>query len=178
MILLAEFAQADALVVAARQAEREDLTVIDAFTPMPVAELDDFAPKGTSRLQVSMLVSGVVMALVAFGVQTWSAVYDYPINSGGRPLFSWPAFLIAPVEVAILAAALVGFVVCLRLGGLPSLHHRLFDIPEFERASQDHFFLLVAHAKHTKASDEAAAVHRARQALGRFGALTVYEVGR
>jgi hypothetical protein len=177
MILLAEFSQADTLVAAARQAQGEDLTVIDAFTPMPLPELDAFAPAGTSRLQVSMLISGAVMALVAFGVQTWSAVYDYPINSGGRPLFSWPAFLIAPVEVAILAAALVGFVVCLRLGGLPRLHHRLFDIPEFERASQDHFFLLVERPDE-QGADEAAAIHRARQALGRFGALTVYEVGR
>lgn len=177
MILLAEFEKGDALVAAARQAKGEDFSVIDAFTPIPLPELDDFAPGGTSRLQIWMLVSGVIMALVAFGVQTWSAVYDYPINSGGRPLFSWPAFLIAPVEVGILAAALTGFIVCLRLGGLPRLHHRLFDIPEFERASQDHFFLLFARADETKDADEGAAILLARQALGRFGALTVYEVG-
>ena len=73
----------------------------------------------------------------------YSAVIDYPINVGGRPLGSWPAFVPPAVEMAVLGAVLFGVVAMLTGNGLPRLHHPLFEVPEFERASADGFFLLL-----------------------------------
>ena len=176
MMLLAEFRDADTLLDAARGANGGELTILDAFTPMPVPAIDELLPENTSHLRVAMLVCGLAVAAAAFALQWWSAVYDYPINSGGRPLFSWPVFLLFPAEVGMLAAALAGIVAFLYSCGLPRLNHPLFDIPEFERASQDHFFLLVERRERTRLAEESEALVRARQALRHAGALTVYEV--
>ena len=76
-------------------------------------------------------------------MEFWSAVYAYPIDSGGRPLNSWPIFLLVPFEVGVLAAAVAGFAALLVLCGLPRLHHPLFDCDAIERATDDRYFLLV-----------------------------------
>jgi hypothetical protein len=79
-------------------------------------------------------------------MQWYSAVVDYPLNVGGRPLDSWPVFLLVPFEVGMLLAALSGFVAFLWSCGLPRLHDPLFALPSFERATQDRFFLLAEAA--------------------------------
>ena len=95
-----------------------------------------------SRIRYVMLAGGLVVAAFAFSLQWYSAVIDYPINSGGRPLNSWQVFLLVPFEVGVFAAALCGVVAFLWSCGLPRLHHPLFEVPGFERATQDRFFLL------------------------------------
>ena len=75
---------------------------------------------------------------------SWSAIFAYPIDSGGRPLNSWPIFLLAPFEVGVLAAGLAGFAAFLVLCGLPRLNHPLFDWDRIERATDDRYFLLMA----------------------------------
>ena len=119
-----------------------------------------------------MLAGGVIAAAFAFGLQCYSAVIDYPLNSGGRPLFSWQVFLLVPFEVGIFAAALSGVIALLWSCGLPALHHPLFEIPGFERATQDHFFLL-AQAK----LDDGAALDL-RHVLETSGAVVVTELRR
>ena len=71
-------------------------------------------------------------------------IFAYPINSGGRPLNSWPIFLLAPFEVGMLAAGLAGFIAFLVLCGLPRLNDLLFDWNWIERATDDRYFLLMA----------------------------------
>ena len=83
-----------------------------------------------------------MVAAFAFGLQWYSAVIAYPINSGGRPLNSWQVFWLVPFEVGVFAAALCGVIALFWSCGLPRLHHPLFEIPGFERATQDRFFLL------------------------------------
>jgi hypothetical protein len=114
-----------------------------------------------------MAIGGFGMAILAYAMQWYSAVVAYPIDSGGRPLNSWPIFLLVPFEVGILAAAIAGFVTFIVAGGLPRLHHRLFDYPGIERASQDRFFVLVARADDSEADD------RARGFLFRSGAVSI-----
>ena len=70
-----------------------------------------------------------------------SAVINYPYNSGGRPLDAWPAFMLVPFATGILVAAIAGFAAFLIETGLPRLHHPLFAVEGFERASQDRFVL-------------------------------------
>ena len=90
-----------------------------------------------------MLIFAIGVAGFAYGLQFWSAVYAYPIHSGGRPLNSWPIFLLVPFEVGILAAAIAGFAALLVLCGLPRVNHPLFDWDAVERATDDRYFLLV-----------------------------------
>jgi hypothetical protein len=80
-------------------------------------------------------------------MQWYSAVIDYPINSGGRPLNSWPAFLIVPYETTILSAAITGVLGWLWMCGLPKLNHPLFDAPVTLRATQDRYLLVFQNAR-------------------------------
>ncbi len=81
--------------------------------------------------------------LGTFALEWYSAVFDYPINVGGRPTVSWPAFLPPAIEMTLVGAAVFGVIAMLIHSGLPRLHHPLFDVKAFERGSNDRFFLLL-----------------------------------
>jgi hypothetical protein len=81
------------------------------------------------------------MAVAAYALEYYSAVINFPYNSGGRPLDAWPAFMLVPFATGILVAAIAGFAALLLECGLPRLHHALFAVEGFERASQDRFIL-------------------------------------
>lgn len=168
--LIAEFRNPEVLRAALCAVKENGHRPLDAFTPYPVEGLDrdlDIAP---SRIRYAMLAGGLIVAACAFALQWYSAVIDYPLNSGGRPLNSWQVFLLVPFEVGVFAAALSGVVGFLWSCGLPRLHHPLFEIPGFERATQDHFFLLVA------ASETGESINDLRHVLRAAGAVVVTEV--
>jgi hypothetical protein len=168
--LIAEFKDPDALRTALRLIKGSGHHAIDAFTPYALEGLADELDIPASRIRYAMLASGLIVAACAFALQWYSAVIDYPLNSGGRPLNSWQVFLLVPFEVGVFAAALGGVIAFFRSCGLPRLHHPLFEIPGFERATQDHFFLLTAP------KDDADAVRDLRQILEAAGARVVTEV--
>lgn len=168
--LIAEFSNPEALCAALRQVKEGGHHALDAFTPYPVEGLDAELDMRPSRIRYAMLAGGLTVAAFAFALQWYSAVIDYPLNSGGRPLNSWQVFLLVPFEVGVFAAALCGVVAFLRSCGLPRLHYPLFEIPGFERATQDHFFLLVAAKQTNEATGDL------RNALKAAGATVVTEV--
>lgn len=141
IVLIAQFKEGNALLKAARESKDGGRTVLDAFTPFPIEGMAELLGTTSTRLRVVMAIGGLGMAAFAFGLQYYSAVIDYPINSGGRPLNSWPAFMLVPFATGILVAAISGFVALLWETGLPRLHHPLFEIPDFGLASQDRFLL-------------------------------------
>ena len=141
--IVAEFGNPKALVSAARSARQQGFTVADALTPCPAGEIEEALELETSSIRWPMVAAAVGVAALAYGLEVWSAVYAYPINSGGRPLHSWPVFVLVPFEVGILAAAVAGFVALLVLCGLPRLHHPLFDLGPVERATDNRYILLV-----------------------------------
>lgn len=142
-LLLAEFAEAAGLVGAARQAHRAQYRLLDAYTPFPVTGVLELLEHRRSRIRQAMFIGGVAMAASAYGLEYFSAVINYPYNSGGRPLDAWPAFMLVPFATGILVAAICGFVAFLFETGLPSLSDPLFAIDGFERVSQDRFVLAV-----------------------------------
>ena len=119
-----------------------------------------------------MLIAAIGVAAFAYGLEFWSAVYAYPIDSGGRPLDSWPVFLLVPFEVGVLAAAIAGFVALLALCGLPRLHHPVFEWDRIERATDDRYFLLL------EAPDEAREGERLRSLLLDAHALRLEELSQ
>ena len=142
-LVIAEFRDADDLCAAARNIRMRGFDPVDALTPCPVEELDDILRLDKSPIRWPMLIAALAVAAAAYALEFWSAVYAYPIDSGGRPLNSWPIFLLVPFEVGVLAAAVAGFAALLVLCGLPRLHHPLFDSDAIERATDDRYFLLV-----------------------------------
>lgn len=111
---------------------------------MPYAA--DILGEGEGRrgiLPATILV-GLAGAVGLFALTAWSAMLAYPINEGGRPLWSWPAFIPAPVEFGALAAAVGGVATLFRNARLTRLHHAAFEFGEVARASQDAFVLAIA----------------------------------
>ena len=140
-LLLAEFADSTRFAEAARRARGEHYRLVDAFMPFPVEGIHELLEQRKSHIRVAMFIGGVAMAAAAYGLEYYSAVIDYPYNSGGRPLDAWPAFMLVPFAIGILVAAIAGFATLLVECGLPRLHHALFAVEGFERASQDRFIL-------------------------------------
>jgi hypothetical protein len=167
--LLAEFETPERLIEAARRIARAGHRPLDALTPFALPALAEVFPSERSHIRWAMLIAGSAMAAVAYSIQWFSAVVDYPLDVGGRALNSWPVFLLVPFEVALLAAAVAGFATLLRESGLPRLHDAVFAVRDVERASQDRFFLL-AQPK------EAAEPNELRHSLEQLGAVSVSTV--
>jgi len=169
-LLVADFDDAGTLVQAARWAKSAGYPLADAFSPFPLDGMPEILGETSTRLRVWMFVGGLAVAALAYGTEYWSAVYDFPIDSGGRPLHSWPAFVLFPFAIGIFGAALTGFIGLLATCGLPRLHHPLFDINGFERGTQDRF-MLALHAPAID-SDKRTTVAWLKQA----GAANVWEL--
>lgn len=142
--LLAEFPSAQALLDAILRAKSAGYSALDAFTPYPVEEVcEEIENHKKSKVPLLVLIGGFTGAVTAMALQYWTAAVDYPLNVGGRPLFSWPAFIPVTFEVTILFAAFSAVIGMLVLNGLPKPYHPVFNVEAFERALQDRYFLLI-----------------------------------
>ena len=139
--LMAELASADALVGAARRAREAGYEGVEAYSPFPVEGLEDALALPPSRVPLATLLGGLAGGIGGFFLQWYSAVIDYPINSGGRPLDSWPEFIPVMFEMTVLGAAFMAVVAMLWGNGLPRLRHPVFEVPVFELATRNRFFL-------------------------------------
>jgi hypothetical protein len=167
--VLAEFASVEELVVAARATSDAGYRAVDAFTPFPVEKLHEAIGFHGTRLPWIVFAGGVAGALTGFGLQVYAGL-DYVQNIGGRPLNSWPAFIPITFELTVLGAALAAVFGLLALNGLPTPYHPLFNIPRFELASRDRFFLVI------KSKDSRFEAAGARRFLEGLSASGVWEV--
>ena len=141
--IIAEFETPEALKAAIVAAKSAGFTKLDAYSPFPLPEVADELGVRTTAIPWIASVAGLIGACIQYGSQYWMNVVDYPLNVGGRPLDSWPAFIPATLIVAILwagAATLISLLMILRL---PRLHHPVFEVHGFNRASEDRFFLCI-----------------------------------
>lgn len=140
--LMAEFDDAGALLNAAREVRSAGHPAADAFSPFPVPGLAEVLDFRERRIPVIALVCGLAGAILAFLLQWYSAVIDYPYVVGGKPLASWPAFLVTTFVAGILAAVVATLVSLFVLNRLPQPYHPVFNDPGFGHVSKDRFFLL------------------------------------
>ena len=141
--LMAEFDNPTALVEAAAQARRQGYTVMDAYSPFPIEEVHDALGLKPNRLPLIVLLGGIFGGLGGYGLEYWTQVITWPMNIGGRPFHSWPHFIPVTFECTVLGASLAAFVGMLALNGLPKPYHPVFNVPAFDRASRDRFFLCI-----------------------------------
>ena len=141
--LAAEFATSEHLLTAAKRLREAGYRRLDAYTPFAMEGLTEVLRAADKRLPIIVLIGGVLGGIVTFALQYYGWVINYPLNVGGRPLNSWPAFLVPSIVLTILSAALTAFIAMLARNRLPRPYHPLFNTPGFDRSSQDRFFLCV-----------------------------------
>jgi hypothetical protein len=140
---LAEFETPTELVEASEKVYAEGYRKLDTYTPFPIEAATEAIGFHTTRLPLIVLIGGLTGTITAFGMQYWISAIDYPINVGGRPFNSWPAFIVVCFELTVLFSAFSAVIAMLALNGLPMPYHPVFNVPRFKAASDNGFFLLV-----------------------------------
>ncbi len=142
--IVAVFRTPDAVTNAAARLRQSGYSAFDAYTPYGVAELDRIIRPGRNvALPLLMFAGALIGAALAYWIQYWDEAVNYPLNVGGRPYNSWPAFAVSTFEFMLLAAVSAGFVGMLAASGLPKLYHPLFEARAFERATRDRFVICI-----------------------------------
>jgi hypothetical protein len=141
--IMAEFTTPTALVEATNRARLRGFRQMDAYSPIPIEELNDALGLRRTRLPRLVLLGGILGGTAGFGLEYWASVIAYPMNIGARPYNSWPHFIPVTFELTVLGAALTCFVGMWALNKLPQPYHPVFNVPAFDRASSDRFFLCI-----------------------------------
>lgn len=169
--LLAEFNTPAELVAATEAAHQAGFRRMECYTPYPVEEAAVALRFHKNRVPLITLIGGLLGVTTAFLMETWICVWSYPLNIAGRPLFSWPAFIIPAYEWTILFSGLTAGFGMLALNGLPQLYHPLFNAPNFRNgATTDKFFLCL------EATDPRFSIMETRAFLDQFSPASLVEV--
>lgn len=168
--LLASFESVEALMAAAQAVRSAGYRRLDAYSPFPVEGLAEAVGQKRNWVPLITLIGAIVGGAFGFWIQWWTAALDFPINVGGRPYNSWPAFLLVSFEMAVLVGSCTAFAAVLALNKLPKLYHPLFNMQEFDLASRNRFYLSI------EASDPLYDPERTRELLERQAPLMITEV--
>jgi Alternative complex III, ActD subunit len=169
--LAAEFRTSEETAGAAREVLQGGFRDWDIYCPTPIEELIELVPTRRGRyVTVIMVVAGLIGACVGYYYQYWDAVLGYPINVGGRPLNAWVGFVPVSWEIGALFTVYAGFFAFFYFCRLSRLYHPIFDAPDFERASQDRFFICVERRDRGYDPERLGAI------FARHGALRIEEV--
>ena len=141
--LMAEFATMHELIEAAHRTHKAGYHKAEGYAPYPSEELAEALGHHHSKVPLIVLIGGLIGACAGYGLQVWTQLIVYPMNIGGRPVHSWPAFIVPTFECTILGAALAAVFGMFFLNGLPHPYHPVFNVPRFALASRDRYFLLI-----------------------------------
>ena len=141
--VMGEFSTPENLLAATKKAREAGYKHVEAYTPFPVEGLSEAVGFKWTAVPLLTLMGGVGGGLTGFGLQYWVAAITYPINIGGRPLNSWPAFIPVTFELTVLGASIFAVFGMLALNKLPQPYHPVFNVDRFAQASTDKFFLCI-----------------------------------
>lgn len=169
--IIGVFDSPEAIRHAAARVRSEGYRIFETYTPYQVEGLDEIVRPGPRRFLPLLIFGGAVFGAVwGFWIQVWSEVVNYPINVGGRPHNSWPAFMVGTFEFTVLCAVAAGLFGLLAASGLPKLYHPLFEGRSFSRASRDRFLICI------EATDPRFDVVSVGRVLAELGAERIEEV--
>lgn len=138
---LAVFESPAALLDAVAALRAAGFERLEAWTPHDVDGLPEALGLERPAIPRIALIAGLTGAALAYLVQWWTTTVAYPLDVGGRPVHSAPAFVLITFEIGVLFAAAATFVATLLRSGLPDLTDPVFDIEGFESASIDRYWL-------------------------------------
>ncbi|HEY0766210.1 MAG TPA: DUF3341 domain-containing protein [Pyrinomonadaceae bacterium] len=141
--VIAEFENPSDLVAAARRVYSLGYRRINGYSPYPIEELSEAIGFTKTSLPLIVFIGGLIGGIGGFLMQYYIEVIDYPINVGGKPYNSWPAFIPITFEMTVLVAAFSAVLGMLVLNKLPQPYHPVFNLPNFALATRDRFFLAV-----------------------------------
>jgi len=141
--LVAEFETAAELMEAAKKTRDAGYVKTDAYSPFPIEHLEEALGQKHTKLSQLVFLGGLAGACGGFGLATWVSVFEYPMNIGGRPFFSWVSFVPITFECMVLLAAFTAVFGMIGLNGLPQPYHPIFNAKNFDRATVDRFFLCI-----------------------------------
>ena len=170
--LAAQYDTPEKLLAAAERTRKAGYLHTDAHSPFPVEGMSHALGVNDKWVIILMLIGGFVGCLNGLLLQYWASVASYPLNVGGRPIISWPQMVVIMFELTVLTSALTGVFSMIILNGLPEIYHPMFGVPDFERASQDRFFLCIEER------DKQFDLQGTRQFLEGTGALRIDEVAK
>ena len=168
--LMAEFETPTDLLNACKSAYAEGYRDMDAYSPFPIEEASEAIGFHKSAVPLVTLVGGLLGGLSGFALQYWIIVIAYPLNIGGKPYNSWPAFIVPTFEMTILFAGIIGMLGMFALNGLPQPYHPVFNVDRFSKVTRNRFFLCV------EASDPKFDPAGTRQFMERLKPLSISEV--
>lgn len=141
--VLAEYHSTKDIYHACEQIRDAGFRRFDSYTPFPVHGLDKAMGLGPSYLPWMVLLSGMTGASLAMLLMIWTSAYDLPLNIGGKPTLSIPAFIPVTFECTILFSGLMAVFGMFFLNSMPTYNHPLFDVSKFAKVTDDKFFVLI-----------------------------------
>src|SRR6187549_1079240 len=168
--VMAEFDTAQTILDAARKTMAQGFTRVEAYSPVPIEELNTVIHQKRTKLSAIVLAGGLTGMATGFALQYWASVIEYPMNIGGRPMASWTTFIVPSYELTILFASLTAAIGMIVLNGLPQPYHPVFNVPRFSLASSDKFFLVI------ESTDPKFEARSTKDFLSGLGAKGVYDV--
>jgi len=140
--VLAEFAEPDPMVEAARKLREAGRGGLDAYSPYPVHGIDQALDLPRSKIPLVALIAGLSGAIGGYVLQWWTNAVDYEINVANRPPHAWPTNIPVTFESGVLVCALTLFFGSLfYFFGLPRTYLPVFEAEEFRSASLDKFWI-------------------------------------
>jgi len=141
--LAAEFNSPEEIIAAAEKASAAGYKKMDAYTPFPIEDLPNALGQKETRLGWVVLSMALIGALTGFFMQYYANTHYYPLNAGGKPLNSWPNFVIITFEFTILFSAFTSGLFMLGRNGLPRPYHPIFNLEKSENITGDKFVLCI-----------------------------------
>lgn len=144
--ILAEFANPAELVKAARTVNLAGYNKFDTYSPFPIEGIYKAMGLKKSKAGWIILMFALFGLLGTVALMVYIMVFDYPLNFSGKPFLNIPIYVPIAFEITVLISAYGALAAIMILGKMPKLYNPLFNSENFNKATDDGFFLCIESA--------------------------------